>query len=120
MCAEYKEDPGYWTIGSYLGVLFLEAGTKAVNGRVEDKAAFMKALRAVQLTDTPQGPIRLDASGNPVVNVYIRRVERREGRLMNVVVDTYRDVSQFWKYEPAAFLAAPVYSRDYPAAKNIE
>ena len=39
---------------------------------------------------------------------------------MNVVIDTYRDVSQFWKYDPAAFLAAPVYSRDHPPAKNIE
>ena len=39
---------------------------------------------------------------------------------MNVVIDLYRDVSQFWKYEPATFLAAPVYSRDYPPAKNLE
>jgi len=69
---------------------------------------------------TPQGPIRLDPYGNPIVNVYIRRVERRDGQLMNVVVDTYKDVSQFWKFDPAAFLAAPVYSRDYPPAKNIE
>jgi len=93
---------------------------KGVNGKVEDKPAFMKALRAVQLSDTPQGPIRLDAYGNPIVNVYIRKVERREGRLMNVVIDSYRDVSQFWKYDPATFLAAPVYSRDYPPSKNIE
>ena len=120
MRAEYKDDPGYCTIGGYLGVLFVEAGLKGVGGRVEDKAAFMKALRAVQLADTPQGPIRLDAYGNPIVNVYIRRVERRDGRLMNVVIDTYRDVSQFWKYDPATFLAAPVYSRDYPPSKNIE
>ena len=120
MRAEYKEDPGYCTIGGYLGALFIEAGMKAVNGRIEDKAAFMKALRAVTLPDTPQGPIRLDTYGNPVVNVYIRRVERRDGRLMNVVIDTYRDVSQFWKYDAAAFLAAPVYSRDYPPAKYLE
>ena len=120
MRAEYKDDPGYCTIGGYLGVLFIEAGMKGVNGRVEDKAAFIKALRAVQLPDTPQGPIRLDGYGNPIVNVYIRKVERREGRLMNVVIDTYRDVSQFWKYDPATFLAAPVYSREYPPAKNIE
>src|SRR5258705_4355706 len=120
MRAEYKDDPGYCTIGGYLGVLFIEAGIKGVNGRVEDKTAFMKALRAVQLADTPQGPIRLDAYGNPIVNVYIRKVERRDGRLMNVVIDTYRDVSQFWKYDPATFLAAPGYSRDYPPAKNIE
>ena len=120
MRAEYKEDPGYCTIGGYLGVLFLEAWMKAVAGRIEDKAAFLKALRGIQLGDTPLGPVRLDAYANPIVNVYIRRVERREGRLMNVVIDTYRDVSQFWKYEPAAFLAAPVYSRDYPPAKNLE
>ena len=120
MRAEYKDDPGYCTIGGYLGVLFIEAGMKGVNGKVEDKSAFIKALRAVQLPDTPQGPIRLDAYGNPIVNVYIRKVERREGRLMNAVIDTYRDVSQFWKYDPATFLAAPVYSRDYPPAKNIE
>jgi branched-chain amino acid transport system substrate-binding protein len=120
MRAEYKDDPGYCTIGGYLGVLFLEAGMKAVNGRIEDKRAFMSALRAVRLDDTPQGAIRLDPYGNPIVNVYIRRVERRDGRLMNAVIDTYPDVSQFWKYEPAAFLAAPVYSRDYPPAKNLE
>ncbi len=120
MRAEYKEDPGYCTIGGYLGALFLEAGMKAVNGRVEDKRAFMNALRNIRLDDTPQGAIRLDPYGNPVVNVYIRRVERRDGRLVNAVIDTYPDVSQFWKYEPAAFLAAPVYSRDYPPAKNLE
>jgi branched-chain amino acid transport system substrate-binding protein len=120
MRAEYKEDPGYCTIGGYLGALFLEAGMKTVNGRIEDKAAFMKALRAINLPDTPGGPIRLDPYGNPIVNVYIRRVERREGRLMNVVIDTYRDVSQFWKYDVAAFLTAPVYSRDYPPAKHLE
>ena len=120
MRAEYKEDPGYCTIGGYLGVLFLESALKTVNGRIEDKTAFMKALRTISLADTPGGPIRLDAYGNPIVNVYVRRVERRDGRLMNVVIDTYRDVSQFWKYEPAAFLAAPVYSRDYPPSKNLE
>jgi len=120
MRAEYKEDPGYCTIGGYLGVLFLESALKTVNGRIEDKTAFMKALRTISLADTPGGPIRLDSYGNPIVNVYVRRVERRDGRLMNVVIDTYRDVSQFWKYEPAAFLAAPVYSRDYPPSKNLE
>ena len=120
MRAEYKEDPGYCTIGGYLGVLFLESALKTVNGRIEDKTAFMKALRTITLADTPGGPIRLDSYGNPIVNVYVRRVERRDGRLMNVVIDTYRDVSQFWKYEPAAFLAAPVYSRDYPPSKNLE
>jgi branched-chain amino acid transport system substrate-binding protein len=120
MRAEYKEDPGFCATGGYLGGLFLEAGLKGVNGRAEDKAAFMKALRGIRLADTPIGPMRLDAYGNPIINVYIRRVERRDGRLVNAVIDTYPEVSQFWKYDPAAFLAAPVYSRDSPPAKNLE
>ena len=41
-------------------------------------------------------------------------------KLVNTVVKTYPNVSQFWTYEPKAFLAAPVYSRDVPPSKNIE
>jgi branched-chain amino acid transport system substrate-binding protein len=29
-------------------------------------------------------------------------------------------VSQFWTYNEKDFLAAPVYGRDVPAAKNLE
>jgi branched-chain amino acid transport system substrate-binding protein len=36
------------------------------------------------------------------------------------VLETYKDVSQFWKYPPKDFLKEPVYSRDWPPAKNVE
>jgi branched-chain amino acid transport system substrate-binding protein len=29
-------------------------------------------------------------------------------------------VSQFWTYDEKAFLANPVYSRDYPPSKNLD
>ena len=61
-----------------------------------------------------------DDYGNVVGNVYIRRVERKDGRLVNSVIYTYPSVSQFWTYDPKAFLANPVYSRDFPPAKNLE
>ena len=47
-------------------------------------------------------------------------VERKEGRLVNSVIHTYPNVSQFWTYKPEEFLKNPVYSRDYPPAKNLE
>ena len=53
-------------------------------------------------------------------NIYIRKVERRNGKLVNVVLKTYPNVSQFWTYNPKEFLAAPVYSRDVPASKFLE
>ena len=118
--AAYKADPGYYTVGAYLAGSFLETAAKELDGKVEDKEALAKALRRVQLADSPLGPVRIDEYGNPIFNVYIRRVERLNGRLMNKVIDTYPAVSQFWTYEPKAFLHNPVYSRDWPPAKNLE
>jgi branched-chain amino acid transport system substrate-binding protein len=120
MRAEYKEDPGYYSIGAYGAALMLEQAVKAVNGKVEDREALMAALRKVELTNDPRGTLKLDALGNPVMDVYIRKVERKDGKLVNSVVKTYPAVSQFWKYEQKDFLANPVYSRDYPPAKNVE
>jgi branched-chain amino acid transport system substrate-binding protein len=120
MRAEYKDDPGYYSIGAYGAALMLEQAVKAVNGKVEDKEALMAALRKVELTNDPRGTLKLDALGNPVMDVYIRKVERKDGKLVNSVVKTYPAVSQFWKYDQKDFLASPVYSRDYPPAKNVE
>jgi len=64
--------------------------------------------------------MRFDRYGNAVGPVFIRRCERKDGRLVNTVVKTYPDVSQFWSYDEAWFLAQPVYSRDYPPAKHLE
>src|SRR5436190_8957448 len=53
-------------------------------------------------------------------NVYIRKVERKDARLVNSVIHTYPNVSQFWTYKEQEFLKNPVYSRDWPPAKNLE
>jgi branched-chain amino acid transport system substrate-binding protein len=97
----------------------LESALKSVSGNAEDKDAFMAALRATK-TDTVRGPVKFDEFGNVVGNVYIRKVVRKDGRLVNSVIKTYPDVSQFWTYDPKQFLANPVYSRDFPPAKNLE
>lgn len=116
---EFKYDPGFYAAATYVNGAVLEAAVKAVNGKVEDKKAFMAALRAVNV-DTARGPVKFDDRGNVVGNVYLRKVTRKDGRLVNSVFKTYPDVSQFWTYGEQAFLANPVYSRDYPPAKNLE
>jgi len=112
-------DPGFYAAATYVNGAVFQAAVEAVKGRVEDKQAFMKALRATHV-DTCRGPVSFDAYGNVVGNVYIRRVERKDGRLVNEVIKTYPDVSQFWTYAPEEFLKNPVYSRDWPPAKNLE
>lgn len=117
---EYGADPGYYTLGAYSAGALVEAAAKAVKGKVEDKEAFMKALRNPGTVRDPRGEWKLDEYGNPVMPAFIRKVERRGGKLVNTVVQTYPAVSQFWKYDPKQFLANPVYSRDFPPAKHLE
>src|SRR5713101_3210623 len=64
-----------------------------------------------------RGPIRLDEYGNPTENVYIVRVDKQGGKLVNTIIHTYPLVSQFWTYKPEEFLKNPAYSRDYPPLK---
>jgi len=116
---EWKYDPGFYAAATYVEGAVLQAALEAVKGKIEDRAAFMKALREIKV-ETARGPVAFDAYGNVVGNVYIRKVERKEGRLVNSVVYTYPNVSQFWTYDPKEFLKNPVYSRDWPPAKNLE
>ena len=116
---EFKYDPGFYAASTYVNGAILEAAVKAVNGSVEDKPALMAALRSTNV-DTARGPVKFDDLGNVVGNVYLRKVTRKDGRLVNSVFKTYPDVSQFWTYGKEAFLANPVYSRDFPPAKYLE
>ena len=67
-----------------------------------------------------RGPVSFDKYGNVVGNIFIRKVEKKGGKLVNTVIKTYPNVSQFWTYNKDEFLKNPVYSRDYPPAKNVE
>jgi branched-chain amino acid transport system substrate-binding protein len=116
---QFKYDPGYYAGGTYVTAEVLEAAIKTVKGNVEDKKALMAAIHSNNV-DTVRGVVKLDEFGNAIADVYIRKVTRKDGRLVNSVIKTYPNVSQFWTYDKTAFLKNPVYSRDYPPAKNLE
>jgi branched-chain amino acid transport system substrate-binding protein len=109
--ARFKKVPSYYSESMYTGGKWLVAAINAIDGRVEDRAALVEALRRVRPSDLPRGPVELDAYGNPIENVYVRRVERVNGELQNTVIDTFPKVSQFWKYLPAEYLRDPLYAR---------
>jgi branched-chain amino acid transport system substrate-binding protein len=116
---QWKYDPGFYAAATYTEAAVLDATLQKIGGKIEDKEAFMKAVRSIKV-DTCRGPVSFDKYGNVVGNVYIRKVTRKEGRLVNSVVHTYPNVSQFWTYNPDEYLKNPPYTRDYPPAKNLE
>jgi branched-chain amino acid transport system substrate-binding protein len=112
-----KKAASYYSEGTYTGARWIVEAIKAVNGDVENRGKFLQALRKVELKDVPRGPMKLGSYGNPIQNIYIRKVEKVNGELQNTVIYTYPNVSQFWKYKPEEFLKHPVYSREYPPLK---
>jgi branched-chain amino acid transport system substrate-binding protein len=112
-----KKAASYYSEGTYTGARWIVEAIKAINGDVENRDKLMAALRKVELKDVPRGPMKLDNYGNPIQNIYVRKVERVGGELQNTVIYTYPNVSQFWKFKPEEFLKQPVYSREYPPLK---
>lgn len=115
--ARFGKVPSYYSETCYTSGRWINEATKAIGGNVEDSESFLAALRRVEIPDAPRGPIKLDAHGNPIQNIYVRKVEKKEGELWNTVIQTFPAISQFWKYTPEEFLKQAVYSRDFPPCK---
>lgn len=114
---KFKQAPSYYSEGTYVAGLQLKRALEAIGGEAENGERLVAALRKVELADTPRGPIRFDDYGNPIQNIYVRKVERVSGRLQNTVIHTFEKVSQFWTYKPEEYLKNPVYDRNFPPCK---
>lgn len=117
--ATYKKLPSYYAADMYTAARVVSEAIAKVSGKVEETDNFIKVMMASDLSNTPMGPEKMDSYGNPVANVYLRKVEKRsDGKLWNVVTFTWPNVSQFWSYKPEDFLKNPVYSRDFQGIKK--
>jgi branched-chain amino acid transport system substrate-binding protein len=116
--AKYGKVPSYFSETCYTTGRWINEAAKAVNGNIEDGEKFLAAFRKIEIPNAPRGPVKLDEYGNPLQNIYVRKVERKDGELWNSVIHTFPAVSQFWKYKPDEFLKQPVYDRNVPACKH--
>lgn len=117
---KYGKLPSAYSLTFYAGAQWLRDGLIAAKGNVEDRNVLVDAMSKVVLRDSPLGrPVQLDSLGNPILDVYIREVRRRaDGKWWNVTIDTYQNVSQFWKYDPETYLKQPTYSRQFQGIKK--
>jgi branched-chain amino acid transport system substrate-binding protein len=101
----------------YTAAMWLDRGL-AKNGLPGDPLKLVEAIKAVDLTDAPRGPLKLDAYNNPIETVYIRNTVRKGSGLENQVIDKIENVSQFWTFNPEDYLKRPPYTRDFPPMKK--
>jgi branched-chain amino acid transport system substrate-binding protein len=92
---KYHYDPGSLSEGGYVGAKFIVKALEAVKGNIENQEAFLKALKNVKF-EAPRGPVRFDEYQNVIFNTFIERVEKKDGKYNNVVVDIIPNVDQYW------------------------
>ena len=57
----------------------------------------------------PRGRLRFDEFGQAVHDVHVREVTATPEGWQNTIVETFEDVSQFWRYDPEEYLELPRY-----------
>lgn len=83
--------PNFMAVGGYDGMRVIYKALEATKGQAGGDA-LIKAMRG-QTFESPRGPITIDAqSGEIIQNVYIRKVEKRNGELWNSEIDVNTSV----------------------------
>jgi branched-chain amino acid transport system substrate-binding protein len=84
--------PSSFTLGAYDGLHLAYKMLESQKGKTFDGTAALATLRGFSWK-SPRGPVTIDAATRePIENYYIRRVEKKDGRMQNTVIKTIEDV----------------------------
>jgi branched-chain amino acid transport system substrate-binding protein len=90
------KEPDLFAVGAWDGMALIYDVVGGLGGDFQGDAA-MERIKGWAY-ESPRGPIRIDPDTRDIVqNIYICRVERVEGRLVNRVIETYPAVKDPWK-----------------------
>jgi branched-chain amino acid transport system substrate-binding protein len=88
---EYKRNPDIFSIGGYDGMHLIYESLKKTGGKT-DGESLIGAAKGMKWT-SPRGPMSIDPETRDVVHtVYIRRVEKVGGNLVNIEFDKVENV----------------------------
>ena len=86
----YKLQPDVYAVQGYDAAQILRVGLDAVKGDVSKKAEFAAAVEKAKF-DSPRGAFTMSKSHNPVQNVYLRKVEGKENKVIGIASKSLSD-----------------------------
>jgi branched-chain amino acid transport system substrate-binding protein len=93
-----KAVPDIATVAAWDGTMLIEKAVAAL-GANADGLKYIDFMRGKKF-DSPRGPVEIDPVERDVIqNVYIREVEKRDGRLENVDIGEVKMVKDPWKID---------------------
>ena len=82
--------PNFMAVGGYDGMRVIYEAAKASKGGSGE--ALLNAMKG-QIFESPRGPVFIDAQTRDIVqNIYLRKVEKKDGQLWNIEFDVIKDV----------------------------
>ena len=89
--ADFKRNPDFFSVGGYDGMHAIDAALKKSGGKT-DGESLISAAKGMSW-DSPRGPISIDPETRDIVQtVYIDKVEKVGGHLVNVQLDAIPNV----------------------------
>ncbi len=87
----YNHRPGFMAVGGYDGMHLIYAALQKTGGKA-DGDSLIAAMKGMAW-ESPRGPISIDPETRDIVqNVYIRKVEKKDGELYNIEFETFKAV----------------------------
>ena len=84
--------PNFMAVGGYDGMRVIYEALKNTKGGQGGGEALLAAMKG-QIFESPRGQIYIDAQTRDVVhNIYLRKVEKKDGQLYNVEFDVIKDM----------------------------
>ena len=79
----FKLQPDVYAVQGYDAAQILRVGLDAVKGDVAKKAEFAAAVQKAQF-DSPRGKFTMSKSHNPVQDIYLRKVDGKENKVIGI------------------------------------
>jgi len=86
----YKSEPDVYSVGGYDAAQLLIVGMNAVNGDVSKRAEMEKAMGNAKIV-SPRGSLAFNKGHNPIHDMYLRKVEGMQNKVVGVAVKNLSD-----------------------------
>jgi branched-chain amino acid transport system substrate-binding protein len=86
----YKLQPDVYAVQGYDAAQMLGIGLAAVKGDVGKRAEFAAAIEKATI-DSPRGAFKLSKAHNPVQDIYLRKVEGKQNKVVGVAIKALAD-----------------------------
>ena len=86
----FKLQPDVYAVQGYDAAQMLGIGLAAVKGDIGKKAEFAAAIEKAKI-DSPRGPFSVGKSHNPIQDIYLRKVDGKENKLVSIATKSLAD-----------------------------